>query len=109
MGAMHDASRILSEGITPMHRAAVVPEDEVAGLPDLVPTRTVLGRIRAEAIQQFFALLERQPGNIAVTATAQEQGAGPVAGCRDASGQVLFAEDSGHYRSEEHTSELQSL
>jgi hypothetical protein len=39
LGAVHDAARIRVERIAPMHGAAIIPHDEIADSPDVLPCK----------------------------------------------------------------------
>ena len=37
LGAMHNPPAIWVKGVAPMHRAAIVPQNEIANAPDMLP------------------------------------------------------------------------
>src|SRR5262245_41305768 len=39
LGAVHDAARIRVERIAPVHGAAIIPHDEIADAPDVLPCK----------------------------------------------------------------------
>src|SRR5258708_10121802 len=69
--AMHDPPRVRIERIAPVHGAAIVPENQIADAPDVLP-----GEFRAidegpELVAQRLGLLERKSDQIGVAATAE--------------------------------------
>src|SRR5579872_5375889 len=46
LGAMHDSARGRVKGITAVHRAPVVPQDEIAYTPFVVPRELLASRVR---------------------------------------------------------------
>ena len=61
LGAVHDAPRSRIERVAPVHDAAVVPEDEIAGAPVMTPRQRVGSRNLPDAIEQRVGFIERQP------------------------------------------------
>src|SRR5579863_7655194 len=74
LGAVHDAAALRIERIAAVHHATVVPQDQVARPPLLVPLEFRLRRMRPQRVEQGFALCERQPRDVGVAAAAEEQG-----------------------------------
>jgi sodium-dependent dicarboxylate transporter 2/3/5 len=60
LGAVHDAPRSRIERVAPVHDAAVVPQDEIAGAPAMAPGVRIGGRCLPDAIEQRVGLIERQ-------------------------------------------------
>src|SRR4051812_37543408 len=71
LGTVHDASRSGVEGIAAVHRAAVVPQNEVADPPVIVPGQLVAGRVSPNLIEQRFGLGERESVDIGVVAPTE--------------------------------------
>src|SRR5690348_18455234 len=71
---MHQPPRIRIERIPTVHRGTVVPQDEVAHLPLLVPGELRLAGMGPQAVQQVLALVERQPDDVAIAAAPKEEG-----------------------------------
>src|SRR5436305_8635685 len=59
LGAVHDPPGCRVEGVAPVHDAAIVPQDQVARAPLLVPGEFVLGRICPQRVEQRLAFGER--------------------------------------------------
>ena len=70
---MHDAARRWIEGIAAMHRAAIVPQHEIADLPPVVPGQARLGRERPQLVEQRFGLRERQVHEMRIPPAAQKE------------------------------------
>src|SRR5438477_6569489 len=68
---MHDSARAGIERIPPVHRAAVIPQHEIAGAPDAPPHVPVLRGIRPDFIEQGFGLREPQSLYIRIASTAE--------------------------------------
>ena len=65
--AIHDAPRVIVERIAPMHRAAVVPHDQVADAPAVRVDELALRRVLGEFVQQGLCVgighpADRAPG-----------------------------------------------
>ena len=58
--AMHDAPRLLVEGVATMHHAPVVPEDEIADPPAVAPCQRVGRRNLPDSIEEGVRFVERQ-------------------------------------------------
>src|ERR1700720_2118791 len=59
LGAVHDTPRGGVEGIAAVHHAAVVPQNEVADTPIIVPGELVAGRVSPDLVEQRFGIGER--------------------------------------------------
>ena len=57
---MHNTSRIRVEGIPAVHGAAIVPEQQVTGLPLMRVGVLGLGHRVPQGIERMFALFHRQ-------------------------------------------------
>src|SRR5437764_5173008 len=68
---MHDSARVGVKGIPPMHRAAVIPQHEIAEAPDAMPHVPFLIGIRPDFIEQGFGLCKRQSFHIRIASTAE--------------------------------------
>jgi sodium-dependent dicarboxylate transporter 2/3/5 len=69
--AVHDAPAARIERVAAVHDAAVVPEDQVAGAPLMAPRQRVAGGRVPDAIEQRVGLVERQPLEPRVAASAE--------------------------------------
>ena len=78
--AVHDAPRSRIERVAAVHDAAVVPQHEVAGAPLVAPRQRIGGRDVPDPIEQRVRLVERQPFEPRVAASAEIQM--PSAGLR---------------------------
>src|SRR6267142_1753924 len=56
-----------------MERAAIVPHDEVADAPFLIPGQLRARRMPPQLVEQPLAVFERRPLDIGVAATAEEE------------------------------------
>ena len=70
---VHDTPRSGIEGIAAVHGAAVVPDDEIAGLPAVTPRQPISGCDLPDAIEQGVRFIERQPFEPRVAAAAEIQ------------------------------------
>src|ERR1041384_3565379 len=73
LGAVHQAAGRGIEGVAAVHRAAIVPPDEVARLPILPPGEFLLGRVLPQEIEELLAFPNRQAENVGVDAAAAEK------------------------------------
>src|SRR3984957_9392137 len=73
LGAVHDAARRSVERIAPVHHAAIVPQDQIAGSPLLIPGEFVARRVLPQRVEQRLAVGERKTGDIGVAAAAEIQ------------------------------------
>ena len=51
LGSVHDASRTRIECIAPVHRAAIVPDNQIASAPLVVPGKRIGGSVRPDLVQ----------------------------------------------------------
>src|SRR5258705_6646551 len=68
--AVHDAPAARIERVAAVHDAAIVPEDQVAGAPLVAPRQRLGGGRVPDAIEQRVGLVERQPLEPRVAASA---------------------------------------
>src|SRR5262245_2081574 len=68
---MHHPARRRIEPVPPMHRAPVVPEDEIAGSPVMPPRERVLRRFAPDFVEQRVRLLEGASFYIGVAPPAE--------------------------------------
>ena len=54
--AVHDTTVVVVEGVPPVQNRAIIPHQEVAHLPSMVPSEGTLGRMGPNGIQQGVAL-----------------------------------------------------
>src|SRR5205809_6100552 len=73
LGSVHDSPRLIVERIASMHRGAVVPDDEIANLPDVLPGELRARDIAPEFIKQRYRLGELQADQIGVAPAAEIQ------------------------------------
>jgi hypothetical protein len=73
LGAVHDAPRSRIERVAPVHDAAVVPQDEIAGAPLVAPGQRISSRRRPDAVQHCVGLVERQSLQPRVAAASEIQ------------------------------------
>src|SRR5260370_13695615 len=71
LGAVHDAPGSRVEGIAAVHRAAVVPQNEVAQPSVIVPGQVVAGRVRQNLVEQRLGFGERESIDISIAAAAE--------------------------------------
>src|SRR5581483_4747168 len=80
LGAVHQPAGGGIEGVAAVHRAAVVPPDEVADLPVLAPGVFLLRRVRPQLVEQRLAFRHRQADDVGVDAAAEKQRLAPGLG-----------------------------
>src|SRR5260370_39488415 len=71
LGAVHDAPGSRVEGIAAVHRAAVVPQNEVADPPAIVPGQLLAGRVRPNLVQQSIGVGAREVIEISLEAAVE--------------------------------------
>src|SRR4051794_905806 len=71
--AMHDSPRGGIEGIAPVHHTPVVPYEDVADAPLVMPREMRLGGVRPQRLEQRFGFVERKSVHISVRAPADVQ------------------------------------
>src|SRR5690606_11466319 len=71
LGPVQHAAGIRGEPIASVHRAPVIPENEVADLPTLRPVEFRSGTVCPDCVEQRLTLLEREPGDVSPLAPAQ--------------------------------------
>src|SRR5262245_23359669 len=69
--AVHDPPFGCIERIAPVQRAAVVPEDQIAGLPHMFPCELRPGDNFPKLIEERFGLGQVQADEIRITPTAE--------------------------------------
>ena len=69
--AMHYASRAGVERITMMHDGAVIPDNDIADLPLVMPTKLQLRSMRPQSVQQLLGRLKRKPIHVGVRPPTQ--------------------------------------
>src|ERR1700730_1647521 len=80
LGAVHQPAALRIALGAAMQRAAIVPHDEVADAPLLVPGQLRARRMPPQLVEQLLALFDRHPLDIGVAAAAEKEG--PAAGHR---------------------------
>jgi sodium-dependent dicarboxylate transporter 2/3/5 len=73
LGAVHDAPRARIERVAPVHHAAVVPQDEIAGAPLVAPGQRAGRRRFPDAVEHGVGLVERQSLEPRVAASSEIQ------------------------------------
>ena len=73
LGAMHQPSRIRVEFIAAVQDTAIVPHDEIADAPLLIPGEFGLARVFPQCIEQGFAVSEVKALDVGVAAAAEKQ------------------------------------
>src|ERR1700732_2473409 len=73
LSAVHQPAALRIELVAAMQRAAIVPHDEVADLPALMPGQLRARRMAPQFVEQPFALFERHPLDIGVAAAAEKE------------------------------------
>src|SRR5262249_49881467 len=71
LGAMHQPTCVGIKAIAPVDGASIVPEHEVAGLPDLSPDQLGLRDVPPEQIEQRLAFVELKSLDIGMAAPRQ--------------------------------------
>src|SRR6185436_977818 len=71
--AMHQPPRLRVECVAPVHSATVVPDDQVADFPFLVPREALLRSMRPKFIEQVLAFGQRQADDVSVAPAAEVQ------------------------------------
>src|SRR5947209_19610927 len=71
LGTVHQPARRGVEGVAAVHRAAVIPPDQVADPPFLLPGEAFLAGVLPQEIQERLALLDREAEDIGVDAAAE--------------------------------------
>jgi hypothetical protein len=71
LGTVHDTPRGGVEGIATVHRTAVVPQNEIANPPFIVPSQLIAGRVSPNLVEQHFGLGEREPVDVGVAAATE--------------------------------------
>ena len=66
LGAVQDPPRGRVKGITPVHGTPVVPEDEVAYTPFVVPREFLTSCIGPQLVEQRFGVSEGKAVNVGV-------------------------------------------
>ena len=72
---MHQPVSLGEVSQPPVHGAPVVPDDDIAGAPLVFPYITGLRRVRPKGVEQFFAFVHGQAGNVGFQPAADAQGA----------------------------------
>jgi len=75
LSPVHDAASAGIERVAAVHRAAVVPQHQVAWPPVVPPRQPVIGRVLPDLIQQRVGLLERQAVDVGVAPAPEVQAA----------------------------------
>src|SRR5262245_47170638 len=70
---MQNTSGVGVERIAAMHRAAVIPQHEVAGTPLMPPDDFVASRVRPQFVEQPFRFAQRYPTDVSVAPPAKVQ------------------------------------
>src|SRR5215471_18526597 len=78
LGTVHQTARIAIEWIATVHGAAVVPQNEIADLPDIVPGQLVASRAGPDLIEQGLRFRKRQTIDVGISAAAEVEA--PAAG-----------------------------
>src|ERR1044071_6827288 len=73
LGAVHQPSQALVEGVAAMHDAAIVPHHQVADPPLLVPGEALLGSVCPYRVEQLLALLDGEAVDVGTRPTPEEQ------------------------------------
>src|SRR3954447_3987984 len=71
LGPMHDSAAVVVERIAAMHGAAIVPDDEIADLPDVLPGKIRTVDITPELVEQRFGVSKLKPDQIGVATAAE--------------------------------------
>ena len=64
--AVHDAPRVGIERVAAMHRAAIVPDQDVADFPLVMPRGLRPRGVRPQRIEQSFGFRQRQAAHVSV-------------------------------------------
>src|SRR3954466_12570037 len=71
LGPMHDPAAVVVERIAAMHGAAIVPDDEIADLPDVLPGKIRAVDIAPELVEQGLRFTEIEADQIGVATAAE--------------------------------------
>ena len=67
---MHDPTRIRLERIAPVHGAAIVPQEEIANAPDMLPSEFGAIHETPELTDQRLRFCKLEPDQISVAAAS---------------------------------------
>ena len=70
-GFVHEPARVGRKGVAMMHRAAVIPHEQIPDPPLVLPHVFVLARMRPYLVEQRFAFVDRQTENVRHLAAAE--------------------------------------
>src|SRR5262245_55046061 len=71
LGAVHDAARIRVERIAPVHGAAIIPHDEIADAPDVLPCKFRSINETPKFIEKRLRITKLESDQIGIAATAE--------------------------------------
>src|SRR5215813_4845371 len=78
LGAVHDATAVGIEGITPMHGAAIVPQHQIAYAPDVLPAELRSVNDAPQFIEQRLRLGKLESDEIRIAAATEIEHAATV-------------------------------
>src|SRR5947209_15356159 len=71
LSAVHDAPAVAVERIAPMHGTAIVPKNEVADAPGVLPGKAGIVHETPQLVEQRFRLRKRKAYEIGIAAAAE--------------------------------------